>query len=355
MREELTSPEPSATDVLPPSPPDRWLTDYLSHLRGRGVEAAVVEQCADSLGCFWQWAERRGQGVEAAIGALPVFAADLADGGAAALGPRHPPPERVRHVLAAVRAFVLHLVREHKLARSALDGLVELADWRETGVTSYSQTGEDLQIAFHVGHRDVTYVDVGCLWPRRHSNSFYFYERGGSGLCIDPNPTVAAAYRRERPRDLFLARAVGASPGTAVYYQHHNPVFNTVSPSHAEELERRVAAMPDSPQRRGRQQVGRVDVEVVTLDEALRSTGFAERCQQLDFLSVDVEGAELDVLRGFSFAPRPRLVLVEHLARGPVARLPIEDLPTARLLADRGYRLAGRAGPNLCFLDDSTR
>jgi len=60
---------------------------------------------------------------------------------------------------------------------------------RAVPVKSYSQVGEDLQIAYFIGKKeDVRYIDVGCLWPVRHSNTYFFYERGGSGLCVNVGP-----------------------------------------------------------------------------------------------------------------------------------------------------------------------
>src|SRR4051794_20737520 len=98
------------------------------------------------------------------------------------------------------------------------------------GTTSYSQVGEDLQIAFFLGNSDnVHYIDVGCLWPEKHSNSYYFYRRGGRGLCVDPNPTVADEYRDKRPRDIFVNCGVGSEPAKLTYHMHANPVFNTFS------------------------------------------------------------------------------------------------------------------------------
>jgi FkbM family methyltransferase len=227
-------------------------------------------------------------------------------------------------------------------------------EMNERGVKSYAQSGEDLQIAYYVGRERISYIDVGCLWPRQYSNSYFFYERGGSGLCIDPNPTIAHEYTSARPRDLFVNCGIAATEGSMSYYMHNNPVFNTFSAEHAAELQRRVQAMEDSPQREGRSQTGVVEVPITTLDRAVDSSGLAKRCDgRLDFLSIDVEGLELEVLSGFSFqALRPRLVVVEDVRRGARTKLSPEQLPATRALAPHRYWLAGWSGFNLYFMDE---
>lgn len=206
---------------------------------------------------------------------------------------------------------------------------------------SYSQVGEDLQIAYLLGKsEDVRYIDVGCLWPVRHSNTYYFYERGGSGLCIDPNPTVAQEYEAERPRDVFVNCGIGAEAGTLSYVMHENPVFNTFSAKRAKAVRKRASKRP------GRQVKEVLELPVKTLAQVIEETGFDGR---LDLLSVDVEGLELDVLRGHPFdVLRPRLVVVEHL-RGRAE--PLEDAAVVQLMGELDYWVAGFTGHDLYLLD----
>jgi FkbM family methyltransferase len=263
-------------------------------------------------------------------------------------------PERLIQVLATVRDFYMHLVRHGAVSLEVLDHLHETVELGERGVRSYSQHGEDLQIAYYIRKRErATYIDVGCLWPKHFSNSYFFYERGGRGLCIDANPTVAEEYNRMRPHDVFLNCGIAASQGTMTYYMHDNPVFNTFSADHAAELAGRVAAMEDSPQREGRELTGTLEVPTMTLDQAIESTGFAAMCSgRVDFLSIDVEGLELEVLSGFDFRrPRPSLVVIEDVRRGTESKRSLEEIPTVGLVQAHGYSLAGQVGINLYFVD----
>jgi hypothetical protein len=79
-------------------------------------------------------------------------------------------------------------------------------------------------------------------------------------------------------------------------------------------------------------------VRVVTLDSVLAEGDVLG----IDFLSVDVEGAELDVLLGFSFERyRPGLILLEDFAEG---------LERHRFMRARGYKRVRRTGNNSWYV-----
>lgn len=220
-------------------------------------------------------------------------------------------------------------------------------------ITSYSQSGEDLQLAYLLGSvNDTSYIDVGCLWPKEHSNSFFFYERGGSGLCIDPNPTVEQDFTAARPRDVFVNCGLGQEPGLLTYHVFRNPVFNTFSPDIAAKRQAQ-AARQGGPHPNGRTRVKKVDIPLTTLDIAIETAKPALLDRKwIDFLSVDVEGFELAVLRGFRFHPRPKVILVEDLSRHDDTA-GLAQLPVSAHLIRHGYVLAGFLGHNLYFRDTS--
>ncbi len=198
-------------------------------------------------------------------------------------------------------------------------------------LTSFSQHGEDLQIAYYLGRREnLTYVDIGSLWPVELSNSYFFYRRGGSGLCIEPNPEMRARFAAERPRDVFFSGGVGnGSESRAEYAMYDNPVFNTISPERKDALLQQQA-------KRGRELVDTISIEMSTVNAVAMDTGFVDRVEgQVDFVSIDAAGSEIAVLQGFDFQLlRPRLVVIDSstLVRE-------DDIPT--LLSDRGFAMVG--------------
>jgi hypothetical protein len=74
------------------------------------------------------------------------------------------------------------------------------------GARFYSQTGEDAILAHLLfGHDSGFYVDVGAFHPTKYSNTYYFYQRGWTGINIEPTPGQTDLFRKLRPRDINLA------------------------------------------------------------------------------------------------------------------------------------------------------
>ena len=73
----------------------------------------------------------------------------------------------------------------------------------------YSQTGQDVILAhLPFGHDFDLYVDVGAFRPIKYSNTYYFYQRGWTGIDIEPTSGQIDLFKNLCPRDLNLACAV---------------------------------------------------------------------------------------------------------------------------------------------------
>jgi FkbM family methyltransferase len=187
---------------------------------------------------------------------------------------------------------------------------------------SYAQRFED----FHLwrcfdGQPAGFYVDIGGGHPVYDNVSFAFYLCGWRGIVAEPNPALAALGRAVRPRDRLHEGLCGAQAGTAtLYLQREFHGLSTTIAEHAETAAR---------------QVGRA-AEPVTLP----MTTLAALCQahapaSFEFLKVDVEGAEADVLRGADFTRfRPKVIVVEAIK--PISLQPAWD-EWEPLLGRHGY------------------
>jgi FkbM family methyltransferase len=213
---------------------------------------------------------------------------------------------------------------------------------------SYAQNGEDLLIDMLLGHKKpISYVDIGCLFPDLHSNTYLHYLAGGRGVCIDPNPDVAERFRAVRPRDEFVNAGVSDVAQKLKYYMHKNPVFNTFSKARAKKLERRAREQGSA----GRELVGKKKVRVMPLLDLLQSVGMGQDFfENLDLLSVDVEGHEAEVMNGIDFGRlRPKLIVAEAiLERGSFTDILGVDF--VRRLAEFGYSVRAYTGHDVYLM-----
>jgi FkbM family methyltransferase len=172
---------------------------------------------------------------------------------------------------------------------------------------------ERRMIANFLGGTPGYFVDVGANHPQHGSQTWPLEQAGWRGLLIEPQPDLAQQLRAER-RATVIAVAC-SSPQNAGKTM---PFFLAGGGSSLSPDGMVPGAIP----------VGTIEVPVRTLDAVLSE---AEAPAPLDFLSVDVEGHEVDVLRGFSFQRwRPRLILLEDH---------VGNLRKHRYLTAAGYRL----------------
>jgi hypothetical protein len=203
---------------------------------------------------------------------------------------------------------------------------------------SFAQEGEDVLLMRIFGkQRRGFYVDVGCHHPHRFSNSYAFYRRGWSGICIDPLPGVAQRFKFWRPRDTALEIGISEDHGYLTYHLFNEPAINTFSEELARERDGlnnwrlletcRVQTMPLS----------------VVIDRHLPA-----EVKQIDFLSVDVEGLDLQVLRSNDWARHsPRVVVAECLKTSISDWL--ED-PVVVFLRQQGYLPVSKTVNSVLFM-----
>jgi FkbM family methyltransferase len=160
------------------------------------------------------------------------------------------------------------------------------------------------------------FVEVGAYEPVALSQTWQLEQRGWDGLLIEPLPEYAESLRRARRAHVFeVACGNPQQDGMTL------PIYSA-------------GALSSMRLRRGPPKM----VSVATLDSLLARVN----APHVDFLSVDVEGTELDVLSGFSFERhRPKLILLEDFAEG---------LAKHRFMRARGYRLARRTGDNSWYV-----
>jgi FkbM family methyltransferase len=179
---------------------------------------------------------------------------------------------------------------------------------------------QELVREFFRGARDGFFVEVGANRPRDASQTWHLEQLGWRGVLIEPQPDLAEDLRHARAAQVF---AVACSSPENAGRRMRLHVAGALSSLDRERM---------AP---GAQAERVIDVPVRTLDEVLRE---ARAPAGFDFLSVDVEGHELEVLGGFDFAHwRPRLLLLEDH---------VGSLEKHRFIRAAGYRLIRRVENN---------
>jgi len=186
---------------------------------------------------------------------------------------------------------------------------------------SFSQHGEDKQILkalVKAGERG-PFLDVGCNHPFRLSNSYLLYKHGWRGVCVDPLPRYGSLFAQWRPEDTFVNAAVGTTTGSHTLFEFDADVLSTLDNGVAERYIKAGYRL-----RRTR------SVQTKRIDDVLEQAGIAG---PLSFVSLDIEGNELDALRSMDLSRwRPRMICVEvKNVDGLVSRAAVD------FLCERGY------------------
>jgi FkbM family methyltransferase len=164
------------------------------------------------------------------------------------------------------------------------------------------------------------FVEVGANQPQEGSQSWQFEQSGWNGILVEPQPDLAARLAQSRrARVVAAACSSPANAGTSMTLHVSGP-HSSLRPELA------VTGVVAK---------ATIDVPVRTLDDILQEAGAPV---PIDFVSIDVEGHEVEVLSGFDLARwRPRLILIEDH---------VTNLATHRCLTQAGYRLIRRTGLN---------
>ncbi|WP_296590701.1 FkbM family methyltransferase [Methylophaga sp.] len=171
---------------------------------------------------------------------------------------------------------------------------------------SFAQNYEDviLNRIFRLKEKGF-YVDVGAFHPIEKSVTCHFSKRGWTGMNVDICNENISRFEKHRPLDLNICAAIGSKDGIEEFFVQRGTTRTTKDKSLAESYEKRGVKLESQ------------QLNVYTLSGLLSRNNI----KKIDFLSVDVEGAEIDVFQGINFdLHRPTVILAE-------ATYPETDIP----------------------------
>ena len=204
---------------------------------------------------------------------------------------------------------------------------------------SWGQEGEDMILRkLFCDKKRGFYVDIGAHHPLRFSNTQYFYLQGWNGINVDALPGSMEVFQRMRKRDINLEMGVGEEEHWAEYYMFNDPALNGFS----KEISNIRDSQPDKYKI-----INTCKVKILPLETILQK--YLTSGQKIDFLSIDVEGMDLMVLRSNDWQIfRPRCVLVEILSAN------LQELVNhsiVNFMNQNGYYVYAKSGNTVFFVD----
>jgi FkbM family methyltransferase len=163
---------------------------------------------------------------------------------------------------------------------------------------SYAMDSEDTAVLnYFKDKKDGFYVDVGCYHPIHRNNTYLLHKKNWSGINIDTSQFSIDLFNHMRPKDLNYNYAISnRNEIIKLFYQKELSQLSTTERDQAETV--------------FQGNIKEKEIQAFTLDEILNRDKYKNT--KIDFLDIDVEGADLKVLEGLSFDKfKPELVCIE--------------------------------------------
>ena len=194
---------------------------------------------------------------------------------------------------------------------------------------SYAMDGEDTAInVFNKKTEKGFYVDIGAHHPIQRNNTHLLFKKGWEGINIDVNKFSIDLFNFLRPRDLNLQIAVSDKEGEiSFFFQKKFSQLNTTDKEVAKE------------NFQGNFQEKKVKCQ--TIQNILDNSKFKNK--KIDFLNIDVEGAEMKVLNTLNFEIyNPSLICIEILGyrqmQSEQREKEIKNNEIFKFLVNQGYK-----------------
>lgn len=173
---------------------------------------------------------------------------------------------------------------------------------------SFSQCGEDILVQYVFNMRKIhrpSYLDIGCNDPFVLNNTVALYLQGSRGINIDANPNLIRKFERERPQDINLNTGIsGTDAGELDFYLMEDDTLSTFSKGECDAL-----------QGHGHKLRSVEKIRLTTISKILEKHAGGKFP---DFLSLDVEGLDFEILKTIDFArSAPKVICVEAAEYSP--------------------------------------
>lgn len=200
----------------------------------------------------------------------------------------------------------------------------------------YSQSGEDFLLNEIFKDKDKGFfVEVGCIDGRRFSNTLFFEEKGWKGLCVEAHASYIELLKKNRPNSIVCHCAAAEKDEEDItFYANARGSLSTLD---------------KTQEGRWKKEFGQYFTgfqEQKVKKRRLDSLFSENQVKEIDFLSLDIEGYEVEALRGIDFKKyKPAVIVVESDSHEH--RKGIEDM-----LCPAGYHAIGELSDNVFYSVD---
>ena len=212
---------------------------------------------------------------------------------------------------------------------------------------SYSYGGVDsLILNIFKNQKKGFYLDIGCGHPIKNNNTYLLNKKGWNGINIDLDEENIDLFNSYRRKDINLATAVSDKEGEAdLYFYHSKSALNTISKQNADFQKAKVSSVRK--------------IKTQEINKILENSPYKDK--KIDFLSVDVEGSELSILKNFDFKKySPKVIVVEYLdlslKKLEIKNLNIDNIIKSdiyKLIISNNYTLANVLHSDLVFIQNN--
>tara|TARA_B100002051_G_C16667761_1_gene602732 strand:- start:388 stop:1113 length:726 start_codon:yes stop_codon:yes gene_type:complete len=213
----------------------------------------------------------------------------------------------------------------------------------------YSFGGIDIIVDYIFKNKsDGFYIDIGCQHPISNNNTYLLHKRGWSGINVDLDKKNIELFNLHRKKDYNVEIAVSSkNTQKELFFYHDKSPINT--------LEKRVRDHRETKEKEIRK------INTVTLNSLIESSPF--RNSKFNFLTIDVEGHELEVIKGFDLKKyEPEIIVIEHLdlstKKLEIKNLNINNVINSdlyKLMSNNNYSFVNWSHADLVFVNNKFR
>ena len=170
----------------------------------------------------------------------------------------------------------------------------------------FSQVGEDIIVNYLfqlLKIKQPSYLDIGTNFPVQGNNTYFFYNTGCRGVCIEPDPELYAMIKATRPGDAVLNIGIGLNQENSAnlyIFPHPYTGWNTFSEDEARNRELQTGIKIKEEKR----------LPLKTINEIIKD--YFDPYP--NFISIDVEGLDLDILKTLDLDKyKPEVICAETI------------------------------------------